>query len=67
MRARARQMAAQLAQMTDADELGQALAAMEQQAGQVPPQMKPMFEYLKRRIQARLAEVQGGSSAGAEG
>ena len=67
MRARARQMAAQLAQMTDADELAQALAAMDQQAGQVPPQMKPMFEYLKKRIQARLAEVQGGSSADTEG
>ena len=40
---------------------------MEQQAGQVPPQMKPMFEYLKQRIQARLAEVQGGASAGTEG
>ena len=60
MRARAKQMAAQLMQSTDPAELRQGLDAMEAQGAQVPPQMKPMFDYMKKKMQGRIAELEAG-------
>jgi hypothetical protein len=62
MRARAKQMAAQLGQMQDPAELRQAMEAMEGQAAQVPPQMKPMFEYMKKKMAERLQQLEGGAA-----
>jgi predicted Zn-dependent peptidase len=63
MRARAKQMAAQLAQETDAAQLRQGLEALEAQAAQVPPQMKPMLDYMKKKMGDRLKELEGGAAA----
>jgi hypothetical protein len=63
MRARAKQMAAQLMQSTDPAELRQGLDAMEAQGAQVPPQMKPMFDYMKKKMQGRIAELEAGGGA----
>jgi hypothetical protein len=65
MRARAKQMASQLTQATDPAELRQGLEAMEAQVAQVPPQMKPMFDYMKKKIQARIAELEAGGAPAA--
>jgi predicted Zn-dependent peptidase len=62
MRARAKQMAAGLAQMTDAAQLRQAMEGMEAQAAQVPPQMKPVFEYMKKKMTERLQQLEGGAA-----
>lgn len=45
---------------SDAAELEQNLTQMKAQAGQVPPPMKPAFDYLVKKASARLAELQGG-------
>jgi predicted Zn-dependent peptidase len=58
MQAQARAMAAQIAKETDASRLRQALEQMGAQAAQVPPQMKPMLEYMVSKIEARLAELE---------
>ncbi|NBV63644.1 MAG: transcriptional regulator, partial [Planctomycetes bacterium] len=63
MRARAKQMAAQLAQETDAAQLRQGLEALDAQAAQVPPQMKPMLDYMKKKMGDRLKELEGGAPA----
>ncbi len=55
--ARAKMLAAQLKQETNADELKQGLEQMEQQASQVPPQMKPVFDFMKKKIAERIAEL----------
>ena len=63
MRARAKQMAAQLMQTTDPAELREGLVGMEAQSAQVPPQMKPMFDYMKKKMQGRIAELEAGGGA----
>jgi hypothetical protein len=63
MQAQARQMAAQIAKETDAPRLRMALEQMGAQAEQVPPQMKPLLEYMVSKIEARLAELEKSDSA----
>ena len=63
MQAQARQMAAQIAKETDAPRLRMALEQMGTQAEQVPPQMKPLLEYMVSKIEARLAELEKSDSA----
>jgi hypothetical protein len=63
MRARAKQMAAQLMQTTDPAELREGLVGMEAQSAQVPPQMKPMFDYMKKKMQGRIAELEASGGA----
>jgi len=63
MRARAKQMASQLMQSSDPAELRQGLEAMEAQGAQVPPQMKPMFDYMKKKMQTRIAELEANGGA----
>jgi len=66
MRARAKQMAVQVMQATDPAELRQGLEAMEAQGAQVPPQMKPMLDYMKKKMQVRIAELEAGGAAAPE-
>ena len=50
-------------QSTDPAELRQGLDAMEAQGAQVPAQMKPMFDYMKKKMEGRIAELEAGGSA----
>jgi len=56
-------MASQLMQSSDPAELRQGLEAMEAQGAQVPPQMKPMFDYMKKKMQTRIAELEANGGA----
>jgi len=38
---------------------------MEAQAAQVPPQMKPMFEFMKKKMTERLQQLDGGAAQSA--
>ena len=53
-------------QSTDPAELRQGLDAMEAQGAQVPAQMKPMFDYMKKKLQGRIAELEAGGGAALE-
>lgn len=63
MQAQARQMAMQIAKETDASRLRMALEQMGAQAAQVPPQMKPLLDYMVSKIEARLAELEAAAPA----
>ncbi len=65
MRARAKQMVAQLAQETDAAGLRQTLDGLEAQAAQVPPQMKPMLDFMKKKMTERLQQLEAGGATAA--
>jgi hypothetical protein len=58
MRAQAGAAAAQIAKETDANKLAEGMAQMQSQAEQVPPQMKPFFDFILAKIEARLAELE---------
>jgi predicted Zn-dependent peptidase len=58
MQAMARQAAKKIAEEKDAAKLKEGLAQLEQQAAQVPPQMAPVLDYLKKKMNARLAELE---------
>jgi predicted Zn-dependent peptidase len=58
MQAQARAMAAQIAKETDVARLRGALEQMGAQAAQVPPQMKPMLDFMVSKIEARIAELE---------
>lgn len=59
LRPMAKQALAELAKADDAEELRAELSQMQAQAGQVPPEAKPLFDLILRRGQARLAELEG--------
>jgi predicted Zn-dependent peptidase len=56
-----KQMAARLAGENDLAKLRQSLGRMEQNAGQAPAEVKPALEVLKKKIQARIAELEKSS------
>jgi predicted Zn-dependent peptidase len=58
MQAMARQALKQLESITDPALLRQQLAAMDAQAAQVPPQMKPVFDFLRTKLEARLETLE---------
>ncbi|MDI9402602.1 MAG: pitrilysin family protein [Limnohabitans sp.] len=58
MQAQARAAAAQIAKETDVERLKGALAQMSAQAAQIPPQMKPMVDFMASKIEARIAELE---------
>ncbi|MFQ5766401.1 MAG: M16 family metallopeptidase [Acidobacteriota bacterium] len=57
----------QIRRSTDAEKLRQALQAMEQQAGNVPPPMQKVIPVLKKIIRERLEELGKEQSAAGEG
>ncbi len=57
LRGLVKQQLAQLAKVNDATQLAQALAQMEQMASQLPPKVKPAFEYLQKKLKERLAQL----------
>lgn len=62
MQAMARQALKQLESMKDPAMLRQQLAVMESQAAQVPPQMKPVFDFLRKKLEARLQQLESGTN-----
>ena len=62
MQARAKQAVAMLAQETDPAQLRMALEQMEAQAAQIPPQMKPMIDFMKKKLLQRIAELEAAGA-----
>jgi predicted Zn-dependent peptidase len=62
MQAMARQALKQLESMKDPAMLRQQLGAMDAQAAQVPPQMKPVFDFLRKKLEARLQQLEAGTN-----
>jgi predicted Zn-dependent peptidase len=60
MQAMARQAAKKISEEKDAAKLKEGLAQLEEQAAQFPPQMAPVTDFLKKKMNARLAELEGG-------
>ena len=56
--AMARQAAKKIGDEKDLTKLKEGLVQLEQQAGQVPPQMAPVFDYLKKKMQERIAQLE---------
>ncbi|MFN3413692.1 MAG: M16 family metallopeptidase, partial [Thermoanaerobaculum sp.] len=54
-----KQQLAQIEKMKDAEKLGVAIAQMQQMAAKVPPQMKPALDFLLKKMEQRLAQLQG--------
>ncbi len=63
MQARARQMAAQLQKETDVKALQEGLAGLSAQSEQMPPQMKPMVDFMLKKMQERIAQLESKGSA----
>jgi hypothetical protein len=63
MQAQARQIAAQIAKATDLTQLKANLEQMMAQAAQVPPQMKPMIDFIVAKVNARIAELEKSPEA----
>lgn len=53
-----KQQLAQLENVKDAAALETALAQIQQMAGKVPPQMKPALDFLRKKLEQRLAQLQ---------
>jgi hypothetical protein len=54
----ARQAAKKISEETDLAKLREGLAQMEAQAAQVPPQMAPVLEFLRKKMNDRIAELE---------
>ena len=61
MQAQARAAAGQIAKETDLAKLKDGLAQMQAQAAQVPPQMKPMFDFLTSKVEQRIGELEAAA------
>jgi predicted Zn-dependent peptidase len=53
-----RQLSQRLASVDDPEKLRQMLAQFESQAGNAPPEMKPALDVVRKKIQARIDEVE---------
>ncbi|MBL0922602.1 MAG: insulinase family protein, partial [Phycisphaerales bacterium] len=62
MKAMVKQALSQLSAVEDPAELEQAIAQMEGQAAQVPPQFKPAFDIILRKARERLSTLQPASN-----
>jgi predicted Zn-dependent peptidase len=54
----ARQAAKKISEEKDAGKLKEGLTQLRDQAAQVPPQMAPVMEYLLKKMEARIAELE---------
>ncbi|MBL0926505.1 MAG: insulinase family protein [Phycisphaerales bacterium] len=57
---------AQLAKETDAGKLRQGLAQMEERKAQAPAQMQPVLEYMAKKVQERIAELEKSGKGGGQ-
>ena len=60
MQGMVKQAAADISQTTDPQELITGLQQMQMQLGQAPAEFKPAIEYLIKKINERLAELEAG-------
>jgi predicted Zn-dependent peptidase len=58
MQGMARQAAKKISEEKDADKLKEGLTQLRDQAAQVPPQMAPVMEYLMKKMEARITELE---------
>ncbi len=58
MQGMARQAAKKISEEKDAGKLKEGLTQLRDQAAQVPPQMAPVMEYLMKKMEARIAELE---------
>ena len=58
MQGMARQAAKKISEEKDAGKLKEDLTQLRDQAAQVPPQMAPVMEYLMKKMEARIAELE---------
>lgn len=58
MQGMARQAAKKISEEMDADKLKEGLTQLRDQAAQVPPQMAPVMDYLLKKMEARIAELE---------
>lgn len=63
MKAMVKQQLAAIARIEDRSQLEQMLAMFQQQAGQVPPQVKPVLEILGKKVQERIEALGAGAAA----
>ena len=63
MQARAKQMVAQLMKETDLKGLQEGITQMEAQAAQVPPQMKPMIDFMLSKMRQRISQLETAGGA----
>ncbi len=61
MQAQARAAAGQIAKETDLAKLRMGLEQMSAQADQVPPQLKPVMEFMRAKLEARIAELEASA------
>lgn len=62
MKAGVKQQLAAIAQVQDRAQLEQMLGMFQQRAGQVPPQVKPAFDIILKKLQQRIEELSGGTA-----
>lgn len=67
MKAGVKQQLAAIAQVQDRAQLEQMLGMFQQRAGQVPPQVKPAFDIILKKLQQRIEELSGGAAKPAPG
>ena len=58
MQGMARQAAKKISEEKDADKLKEGLTQLRDQAAQVPPQMAPVMEYLMKKMEVRITELE---------
>ena len=56
-----RQMLTQIRSSKDPNQLQQMLGRLEQRSSQAPPEMKPALDYIRAKVQSRLAELGEGA------
>ncbi|MEN9642580.1 MAG: hypothetical protein RIR77_1769 [Planctomycetota bacterium] len=61
MQGMARQAAKKIGEEKDAEKLKEGLTQLRDQAAQVPPQMAPVMEYLMKKMEARIAELENSA------
>jgi predicted Zn-dependent peptidase len=61
MQGMARQAAKKISEEKDAGKLKEGLTQLRDQAAQVPPQMAPVMEYLMKKMEARITELENSA------
>ncbi len=63
MQARTKQMVAQIMKETDLKRLQESITQMEMQVAQVPPQMKPMLDFMLSKMRQRISQLETAGGA----
>jgi YD repeat-containing protein len=63
MQARVRQLASQLAQETDAENLERGISDIEANMGQMPPERRPLADFMLKKMRQRLEQLKSQGDA----